>query len=85
MKFLKNLTLAMLFGLASLNTFATGTVDPTTVLQATAEQSDVSFQELYHQYETGEATITETDDGTVEVEFRAADGGMVLIGILDDF
>lgn len=86
MKTLKTLVaVALLCATSWTSTFAaSGNVDP--ILQAAADQAAISYEELARQIETGEASITETDDGVVEVQFRAVDGGgMVIIGILDNF
>ncbi len=86
MKILKTLLATALVCAASWTfTFAAPDYNPDQVLQLAAEQVDVCFAELCDQFDHGEATITELDEGVYEVEFRAADGGAVVISILESF
>jgi len=88
MKILKTLLATALVCAASWTfTYAAPGPDynPDHVLELAAAQSDVCYAELCNQYQDGEATITEIEEGVYEVEYRASDGGVVVISILENF
>ena len=86
MKILKTLLVTALVCAASWTlTHAAPDLNPDEILAFTAQQTGVSSAELHAQYQGGEATITEREDGVVEVAFRAADGGIHIILIRDSF